>query len=305
MDYEYEKDLATKNMRAGVITGLIIFGIALGKFLIAQFSDVTAASLQGYEDTWVIVDLVLLFLLIWGITKYSRFAASALFLYFLASKIFQFLETGSLLVPAIGSIFLFFFARSVKGTFDYHRLLKNQDPSYQPTKTWMWVVMTPLTLIVMFFITVGLLSKYEIIPVTYVKSKQQITESDRQSLLAMNLIYADTEVDFFYSYGFFSVREGGVLMTDTEVIIYAEQDQQIMYDSMRFDEMQWVKQLNHGNDFEDSLFQISGKEQYRGFQFPLSVEDNIDRVFFQKLENRINPPLPAQAMPMPEFNDSP
>lgn len=98
-------------MRAGVITGLIIFGVSLGKFLIAQFSDVTAVSLQSYKDTWVIIDLGLMFLLIWGIIKYSRFAASALFLYFLANKLFQFLETGSFLVLVIGSVFLFFFAR--------------------------------------------------------------------------------------------------------------------------------------------------------------------------------------------------
>ncbi|MGJ8663981.1 MAG: hypothetical protein ACSHWU_10030 [Marinicella sp.] len=302
--FEFAKEVAISNMRAGVITGLIVFGIALGKYLMAQFSDVTAASLQSYEDSWYVFDLALLFLLIWGVSRHSRFAATALLLSFLASKIFQFLESGSFLGLVIGSVFLFFFARAVKGTFDYHKLLKEQDSSYKPTKVWMWVVMTPVTFITVSVLTLGMLSHFEIIPATYVKSKHQISDDDRRSLLELNLINEENSIEYFYSTGLLSVKEGGVIMTDAEIIIYHEEEGELLYDSMKFEEMQWVKQLHHGDDFEDSLYQISGKEQYRGFQFSLSAEDNIDTVFFQKLENKINPPEPPASMPMPELNNS-
>jgi len=65
--------------------------------------------------------------------------------------------------------------------------------------------------------------------------------------------------------------------------------------------MDWVKRLRTGGDLEDSLFQVAGKEQYQGFQFELSVEGNMDTVFFQDLKNRINPPPPKEPIPMPEF----
>jgi len=299
--FEFEKELAIKNMRAGVIAGLVIFGVMLGKVLIAQFSQINHPSLVGLDDPWAIGDLVLVFLLIWGITRYSRFCALTLFLYYLSSQVIQFLETGSFLVLIISFLFLFLFARAIKGAFDYHKLMKGNDNNYKPTKKWMWWLGTPTVLLLGFFMTIGLLSKYEIIPVSYVKSIQDITAKDLQTLREINLINIETEVKSFYSYGLFSIREGGVFMTDTELVIYMEDSGEIFYDSLGYQEIDWVKQLGQGSEFEDALYQVAGKEQYKGFQFLLSIENNGHTVFIQDLNNKINPPLPKIEIPLPEI----
>lgn len=299
--FEFGKELAIKNMRAGVIAGLVIFGIMLGTFLITQFSDTNQAAMNGLDDPWFIVDLVLVFLLVWGITRYSRVSAIGLFLYYLIDKVMHFLDSGSLVILAIASIVLFFFARAIKGTFDYHKLMKSADENYKPTKKWMWWVATPVVLVLGFFIIIGVLSQYEIIPASYVKSRQDITVDDLQTLNELGLINEESAVNAFYSYGLFSIKEGGVLMTDTELVIYAQESGETFYESLKYEEIDWVKQLSQGSEFEDSLYQVAGREQYQGFQFMLSTENNGHTVFIQKLKIKINPPMPKIEIPLPEI----
>jgi hypothetical protein len=245
--------------------------------------------------------LGVILVLIWGLTRSSRLAAVLLFVFYLFNVVLTFLETPSLVGLGISLIILFFLAGAIKGAFDYQALLKNEDPDYRPTKKWMWVVFTPLVVLLGFFVLTALLSKWDIIPPTYVKFSQEITQDDRDALQELGLISTDTVVLGFYSHGFFSVKEGGVVMTEQALLVYLEEDEELYADQLLFEEIDWVKQLIQGSGFEDSLYQVAGKETYKGFQFGLSTENNGDTVFIQMLENKINPPPPPEAMPMPEF----
>ncbi len=299
--FKYQKELAINNMRAGVIAGLVVFGIMLGKFLIAQLSETNQFQSDGLQDPFFIIDLVLVFLLIWGITRYSRASAVGLFLYYLVDKAIHFLDSGSFVVIAIASVMLFFFARAIKGAFDYHKLMRRIDENHKPVKKWMWWLMTPVVLVLGFLMTVGVLTHYEILPASYVKSYQDITAKDLRALNELQLIDEDDTVTGFYSYGLFSIKEGGVFMTDTELVIYAEEGGETYYDSMVYEEIDWVKQLSQGSEFEDALYQIAGREQYQGFQFLLSVENNGHTVFIQNLATKISPPMPKIEIPLPEI----
>ena len=300
--FEFEKQLAINNMRSGVIAGMVVFGILLGQFLIAQLSQTSHPALTGLEDPWAVVDIIVVFLLLWGITRHSRLSAILLFSLYLVDKIMGFLQTGSFALIIIGSIFLFFFARAIKGTFDYHKLMRRADENYQPTKKWMWWLMTPVVLVLAFFMTVGVLVHYEVLPASYVKSNQDITADDLLALSELNLISEETEVNALYSYGLLSIKEGGVFMTDSELVIYAEEAGETYYDSMMYEEIDWVKQLSQGSDYADALYQVAGREQYQGFQFMLSVENNGHTVFIQNLKTKINPPMPIIDIPLPEIN---
>lgn len=299
---DYSKELAIKNMRAGVIAGLVIFGISLGKFLIAQFTDTAHPSFEGLNDPWATADLVFLFILIWGVTRYSRASAIILFLYYSLSTIIQFLDTGSFFGLGIASIFLFLFARAIKGTFDYQKLKKTENPEYKSTKKWMWFVGVPVTLILVFILTLGTLAHYEITPASYVKSIQDITDKDLTALRELNLIDESSQVFAYYSDGLFSRREGGVFMTDSEIVVYAEIDGETYYDNLLFDQIDWVKQLSSGNEYEDAIYQVAGRERFKGFQFALSIENNGHNVFIQKLKNKISPPLPKIEIPLPQID---
>ncbi len=262
---KYEQELATRNTRAGVIMGMILFGINLGRVFVGYLSDVNHAPISAHFDLWTVAILLIMFLLIWGMSRYSRTAAVVMFLFVLLNQVLIFLETASIWAVAIGLFFIFFFGRGIKGTFDYHALMRQVNPEHKPTKRWMWVVFTPISLFAMLFLAMGALSYFELIPAEHVKSKHEITAQERQALQDMNLVEQGTEIEYFYSYGMFSLRTGGVVMTDEELIIFAEVEGDIFYDSMRFEDMQWVKQLYSGGDFENSEFQVAGEARYTGF----------------------------------------
>lgn len=299
---KYEQELAKNNVRAGVIMGMILFGINLGRVFAAYLSDINHAPLSTYFDPWTVGLLLVFFLLIWGMTRFSRAAAVVMFLLVLLNQTLLFLETASIWVVGLGLLFLFFFARAIKGSFDYHALMKRINPEHRPTKRWMWVVFTPVALLAVLFLSLRALSYFELIPAGHVKAQHEITAAERQTLEDMALVNSDTEIEYFYTHGVFSVRDGGVLMTAEELIIYAELDGEIYHDSMRFEDMDWVKRLHTGNAFENSVFQVAGEAQYTGFQFELSTDDNMDTVFFQALENKINPYPVEVKMPEPDFS---
>ncbi|WP_223787651.1 hypothetical protein [Marinicella meishanensis] len=281
---------------------LVLTGPNLGRVLVSYLSDVNHAPLIAHFDGWTVALLLIIFMLIWDMSRFSRAAAVVMFVFVLLNQVLVFLETASIWAVAIGLLFLFFLGRGIKGTFDYHALMRQVNPEHQPTKRWMWVVFTPVALIAVWVLGLGALSHFKLIPAEHVKAKHEITAKERQALQDMYLVEADTEIEYFNTHGLFSLRTGGVLMTADELIIYAEVEGEIYYDSMRFEDMQWVKQLHAGGELENSVFQVAGTAQYTGFQFELSTTDNMDTVFFQALENKINPYPIDVKMPEPDFS---
>ena len=69
----------------------------------------------------------------YGLSRYSRFAAVAGFLLFLAEKIYAVVTTGSILgAGVLGVIILFGFLNGVRGAFAYQKLLAAAHPDTLP-----------------------------------------------------------------------------------------------------------------------------------------------------------------------------
>ena len=73
-------------------------------------------------NTGALIDVVLIFILAFGIYKKSRFAATFMLLYFLLSKIWIIVETGK---PSgfWSLIFLYFYFQAMVATYRYHKLV--------------------------------------------------------------------------------------------------------------------------------------------------------------------------------------
>lgn len=70
-----------------------------------------------------LVDAALFAAIAFGLSRFSRFAAVAGFLLYLAEKILLLMTTGSILgVGALGIVFLIGFLNAVRGAFAYHKL---------------------------------------------------------------------------------------------------------------------------------------------------------------------------------------
>lgn len=78
-------------------------------------------------DWWNWVDIVLMLALTYGVYKKNRASAVALFVYYVAGKIYVWIIYGVFLGVPIAAIFAYFFFRGIQGTFAYHRLANNAD----------------------------------------------------------------------------------------------------------------------------------------------------------------------------------
>ena len=95
--------------------------MTLGIMLLA----INPEALNNLFDIWTLIDVILVFALAFGIYKKSRFAATTMFIYFLASKIWLIVETGKPTGLVMAIIFLYFYFQAMVGTYQYYKILKN------------------------------------------------------------------------------------------------------------------------------------------------------------------------------------
>ena len=110
-----------KKIKNGFVAAMFSGLMTLGVTLFFVFSD----SASEIFDAWNFIDVGLIFLLAFGIYRKSRAAATFMFLYFLASKIWLMILTGAPQGLIISLIFLYFYFQAMVGTFQYHRFLKS------------------------------------------------------------------------------------------------------------------------------------------------------------------------------------
>lgn len=116
-----------RNIKRGWIAAIVSGVLTLAIMIVAMNTD----AFDGLYDVWMTVDVVLIFLLAFGIYKKSRVAATMMFVYFLMSKIWMVVETGEVNGLFFGAIFLYLYAQAMISTYKYHALVKEFNASSQ------------------------------------------------------------------------------------------------------------------------------------------------------------------------------
>ncbi len=109
-----------RKIRHGWIVALISGAMTLLLTLVAIFGT----DFTGFVDVWNFMDVALIFGLAFGIYKKSRIASTAMFVYFVLSKIYVWFLTEQVSGLLVAAIFIFFFFQAMVGTFQYHKLAK-------------------------------------------------------------------------------------------------------------------------------------------------------------------------------------
>ncbi|MBE5316703.1 MAG: hypothetical protein H4O13_15030 [Xanthomonadales bacterium] len=112
-----EPEELARHVRHGVVAGCVSGGITLAITLAALFGS----AIQGV-DAWMLVDVALIFGLAYGIWRRSRAAATAMLIYFVASKLIQFVESGQPSGLLISALFVYLYTRAMLATFKLHAL---------------------------------------------------------------------------------------------------------------------------------------------------------------------------------------
>ena len=116
---EVPDDIARK-IRNGWIAALVSAAFTAGLVALA----LSTGAMENLFDIWSTADIVLILVLAFGIYKKSRVAATAMLVYFLASKILIMVETGKPSGLLLSLVFLYFYFQAMVGTYQYHKLLK-------------------------------------------------------------------------------------------------------------------------------------------------------------------------------------
>ncbi len=89
--------------------------------LAGSVAGMAGASSAGL-DAWNLIDVGLIFGLAYGIWRRSRAAATVMLLYFIASKLLVFMESGQPSGLAFGLLFAYLYARAMIATYRLHAL---------------------------------------------------------------------------------------------------------------------------------------------------------------------------------------
>ncbi|MCK5887908.1 hypothetical protein [Alcanivorax jadensis] len=125
---EIPEDIS-KKIKNGWIAAIISGVMTLGVMLLA----INTGAMGDLFDIWTGVDVIIIFLLAFGIYKKSRFSATFMFAYFLIAKILIIVETGKPSGLIMSMIFLYFYFQAMIGTYQYHKIIKIPKASMKPT----------------------------------------------------------------------------------------------------------------------------------------------------------------------------
>lgn len=113
-------------------------------------------------------------------------------------------------------------------------------------------------------------------PSARVLSTQELSAEQVHDLVDAQIVGADETVELFYSEGVFSVLEGGSVLTNRRVIVYSMLDDgQVEYFWIPNNEITSVVQVEEGNAFDYSVYQVNGltEDQWMYLFLPYEMGD--------------------------------
>lgn len=283
MDPLYLK--ARKDVRQAAVTAFFVAAVSFALILYAILSD-ARGPLEALKDPINLLDPLVLIGLGLAVLRYWRGAALALFVYYVVSKVYVALEADRTMGLLIGSVFLYFFWTGIRGSFAYHRLRRRDDLSYQAGPRWHYFVGAPVAGLVFLLLGYGLATEMGVLPSMAVISGEELSDGDRDWLLAQGVLTPGERVELFYSAGLFSIRNHGSLLTDKRVIVYEAWEGEFHQFGVSFEAVVSVEMTQVGNFTRDSLAVVRTRKGEE-FTLMLSAEEGGDTRFLGALRKKL------------------
>ena len=126
---------------------------------------------------------------------------------------------------------------------------------YKPTSRWTYFVWTPICLLMVCIVGMGLLFQLGIAPDNAVVSGSDLRGRTLELLRSQGILLPEEEVILFYSAGIFSFLVDGNILTDRRVIAYETVDDILTVEAVEYSRIKKVALVSRGSDYEDtSLF---------------------------------------------------
>ena len=285
------REEAIKATKTGALIAVAAGILGLGLTFYALSSN--ASGFIGlWNDPIVFFDIVLIFILAFGVYKKSRTAAVVLVLHHIFSRIYLMVEgmqpSGVTIIVSI--VILYFYAKSVQGAFVFHKIEKQENPNYQPASKVAKYIGIPVVGLVLILLGFGLLTMTDFFPATEVQTGKELSKNLKQKLISADIIYEEDSIQYFYSYGLTSILEGGSILTSDRVIIYfPEENQEISVYGIHFEDISNIELIEDGNFLNDSIYKIQGNSPDNWIKVELSTEGRGDVKFMEALRSELSP----------------
>lgn len=135
----------------------------------------------------------------------------------------------------------------------------------------------------------GLLIEAGALPKLEVVSGENVPSHQIQTLVDHGVLDKSDSIEYFYSYGMFSVADGGQFLTPTKLVVYEEFEGVLFIYEMPYSDIESVELVTEGDFLEDSLYRVYGnsKSDWDYIMMYLGVENGGDQVFIDRLSKHI------------------
>lgn len=273
--------------KKGAIAACISSTLTIFVVLIAINTDADG-KLALFNDPANFIDVFIVLACAWGMYKQSRVASIINFIYFIFAKIVISFETQSFSGLGIGLVFLYFYGMAIKGAFVFHKIEKEENPNYKPSKTWGYVVGIPAALFAILILTYVIMSVSGSVPSTRVMGKNEIRADEMSTLKDAGILYADDKVEYFYSPGFLSVTESGNVMTQDRVVSYlTDENEELFVYEVYFSDIASIEEESPGSSFDDSVYKVNSSDPEVWVRLFLSTEQKGNKKFVDALRDKM------------------
>ncbi|SES98802.1 hypothetical protein [Thalassotalea agarivorans] len=223
-----DENTALEDIKKGLYAALTLFILSCFMFFIGVISAPSDA-LASFQDTWYLVDIVLLGLLTLAVYKKSFLGFVALLIYVIVGKIIVFLDTGQLKGIIVTLIIIHFLIQGARGAKYYHNNKRQLDASYKPQKRWGLIAAIPTFLLLTLSAAITFLEQSNYLVDQSIKKGAEVSDSQYKSLLDEQVINLGDQIKYFNAHGVLSNLEGGNIITQDSIILYDEEDVYSLY----------------------------------------------------------------------------
>ncbi|MFC1569088.1 hypothetical protein ACFL4L_02530 [bacterium] len=276
---------ALKKIKHATIAGLISGILTLIVTIIAIAAN-AQGQFAGFNDYFMIIDILLIFGLTFGIHKKNRTCAVLMFLYFLISKISM--------VPAMGArsllqgiFFLYFFFEGIRGTFAYHKLtIQEAKEEFQPKKNKPFLKIFGIIALVIFllFLSLGILSYTGVmLPANIIKGSE-MHDRHVDQIRSLGFLDNNEPIRYFYSDALFSIEKDGNFYTNQKVLSYWEEDNEIYFMDAAFPEIVDISMESSETDETQSWIYITKSDSTQFYLIVPNTDDDNETFYNNLLE---------------------
>jgi hypothetical protein len=279
---------AIKATRNGAIAASISAALTLAVVLIAISADIDG-ELAIFNDPANFFDIAILIGCAIGMYRKSRIASVLVFTYYIISKIIITMETQSYAGLGIALIFLYFYGMAIQGSFTYHMLRKKEEPDYNASTVWTYIIGVPSTVIVCAVLVMATLSITGVTTATRVMAGDEIPADDIATLESSGIISNGDSVKYFYPQGLTSILESGNILTTNNVILYYTNDGgELEIYEIPLNDVTDVMLESQGDTINDSVYKVVTDQSDVWIKLFLSNQQKGDQKFVQAIRDRIS-----------------